>query len=465
MGNINTRTGETFYTIPNGVHVRGHWQDMTGDEAKLYGALYYLGCRYSKHELELSNADIEACAGLPPRAVKKAREGLCKRNLIKVRTITRDRLSRRVYLLCNSSTGEPIPSFYVQKKLRDIVLEEGFSGENDRFGAELGIGNPQRLSGRKSVFALPTELYLKYFEHRSTQQLSAASKTGWVSMRCPFHDDTHPSAGFHAETGNWNCRASDCSLHGNIVQFEQRFSTCEFSQAISNISAIVGVDLTTRARNKERYEKLVQSTQYDYRDKYGIVLYSVFRYPDKSGFPVFHRVNDRLKPGFPDYRRVIYNLPEVLSANTICVVEGEKDATTIESLGLRDSDGSLIAATTNVQGAGKWREQYSKVLRGKRVVILADRDQVGREHAEQVAKSLSPFASEVRVIHFIEQEVEDHGDATEFLESHSVADLITKMGSDWFQLPANGQNGDASPAVSNPAVVAMLDSYNKHHRL
>ena len=388
MGNINMQTGETFYTIPNGVHVRGHWRDMTGDEAKLYGALYYLGCRDSKNELELSNADIEDCAGLSPRAVKKAREGLCKRDLLKVKKVTRNRLTRRVYLLCNSTTGEPIPSFHVQKKLRAIALEEGFSGENDQFGAEPGVLNLFRMAGKRSVFALPTELYLKYYEHRSGQRLSAASKIGWVSMRCPFHSDTHPSAGFQKDSGNWSCRASHCNLHGNIVQFEQKFSNCDFSQAISNISAIVGVDLTRTAKNKERFEKLVQSTQYDYRDKSGDVLYSVLRYPDKNGFPVFHRVNDRLKPGFgPNKRRVLYNLPEVITANTVCVVEGEKDATTVESLGLRASDGSPIAATTNVQGAGKWRDQYSRVLRGKRVVILADCDEPGREHAEQVSKS------------------------------------------------------------------------------
>src|SRR5260370_29620343 len=79
-------------------------------------------------------------------------------------------------------------------------------------------------------------------------------------------------------------------------------------------------------------------------------------------------------------RRVLYCLPDLLRAKAILVCEGEKDCETARKMGL--------VATCNVGGAGKWREEYSDCLRGKRGVIIADADGPGRKHAEQLAASL-----------------------------------------------------------------------------
>lgn len=93
-------------------------------------------------------------------------------------------------------------------------------------------------------------------------------------------------------------------------------------------------------------------------------------------------------------RRVLYRLPEVLAAiqsgQTVFLVEGEKDVESLRSLGL--------IATTNPGGANKWRPEYSETLRGAQVVILPDKDKPGREHAEQVARSLHRIAASVKVV-------------------------------------------------------------------
>jgi 5S rRNA maturation endonuclease (ribonuclease M5) len=77
---------------------------------------------------------------------------------------------------------------------------------------------------------------------------------------------------------------------------------------------------------------------------------------------------------------VLYRLPDVLKASSVLVCEGEKDCETAREIGL--------LATCNVGGAGKWRDEYSESLRGKRVFLVADADEPGRRHAQQVAKSL-----------------------------------------------------------------------------
>lgn len=86
-----------------------------------------------------------------------------------------------------------------------------------------------------------------------------------------------------------------------------------------------------------------------------------------------------------DVRRVLYRLPSLLAADPgaiIFVVEGEKDADNLSKLGL--------VATTNLGGAGKgkWRKEYTSILRGRRVACLPDNDDVGRSHMRLVASAV-----------------------------------------------------------------------------
>ena len=48
-----------------------------------------------------------------------------------------------------------------------------------------------------------------------------------------------------------------------------------------------------------------------------------------------------------------------------------------------------LVATCNPGGASKWRPEFSEALRGRSVVILADNDAPGHEHAHGVAQSLA----------------------------------------------------------------------------
>jgi putative DNA primase/helicase len=74
----------------------------------------------------------------------------------------------------------------------------------------------------------------------------------------------------------------------------------------------------------------------------------------------------------------LYRLPDVLKAETVYIVEGEKDTDRLWSLG--------IPATTNPHGAKKWREEYNQPLAGKQMVILPDNDKPGEQHTLQVAR-------------------------------------------------------------------------------
>ena len=131
---------------------------------------------------------------------------------------------------------------------------------------------------------------------------------------------------------------------------------------------------------------------YDYRDEHNDLLFQVVRKPG-------HVFRPRQPDGHGDWiwniqgvRRVLYRLPEFIARDGIVFVcEGEKDADNVRALGL--------IATTNVGGAGKWREEYSVFLSDRDVVILPDNDEAGRNHAELVERLLSGHAKSVKVLH------------------------------------------------------------------
>ncbi len=101
---------------------------------------------------------------------------------------------------------------------------------------------------------------------------------------------------------------------------------------------------------------------------------------------------------------ILYQLPSLIEGiqkeQTIFICEGEKDADNLASLG--------FTATTCPMGAGKWRSTYTETLRGYcAAVVVADRDNPGRDHAEAVANELHSAGISVKVM-----EMPDRKDVT-----------------------------------------------------
>ena len=137
---------------------------------------------------------------------------------------------------------------------------------------------------------------------------------------------------------------------------------------------------------------------------------AVYPYVDESGqllFEVVRKTGKQFRQRKPDgaggfewklngVRRVPYRLTEIIAADParpVFVVEGEKDADNLRSRG--------ELATCNAGGAGKWHtvaDTARAVLSGRDVIVIADKDDPGRKHAQDVARSLSGYAQSVRVM-------------------------------------------------------------------
>ena len=104
---------------------------------------------------------------------------------------------------------------------------------------------------------------------------------------------------------------------------------------------------------------------YDYTDERGKLLFQVCRFDPKGFPPAQTRWGRRIAIwNLQGVRRVLYRLPEVIKAQSVCITEGEKDCDNLAKLG--------FVATTNPFGAKKWRDEYNEFLRGKDVVVFGD---------------------------------------------------------------------------------------------
>lgn len=157
---------------------------------------------------------------------------------------------------------------------------------------------------------------------------------------------------------------------------------------------------------------------YDYVDEQGKLLFQVCRTASKD---FRQRVPDTTaKSGWTwklgDTRRVLYRLPDVVAAvrdqREVWICEGEKDVATLTAHGL--------VATCNPGGAGKWRPEYTEVLRDAVVPIVADADEPGRAHARHIADALTEVGAEVRIL-----EAASGKDVTDHIRAgHNLVDLV-----------------------------------------
>src|SRR6516165_10800424 len=95
-----------------------------------------------------------------------------------------------------------------------------------------------------------------------------------------------------------------------------------------------------------------------------------------------------------------------------------------QNLGNRDA-GIFVAATTNFDGAGKWKDDYSAFFAGKKVTILPDNDEPGEKHALRVAASIYPHAIGVKIVRL--PGLQEKGDVSDYLKSHTDSDLLAEI--------------------------------------
>lgn len=205
--------------------------------------------------------------------------------------------------------------------------------------------------------------------------------------------------------------------------------------------------------------------EYNYTDAAGNLLYQAVRFDPKD----FRQRQPDGKGGWKwtlkDVQTVLYRLPDIIQAikatRTIFVVEGEKDADNLVRLG--------FVATCNPMGAGKWKDEYSHMLRGARVVILPDNDEPGRKHALDVARSLHAHWCIVRIVDL--PGLGPKEDVSDWIKKGGTADELKRLvlASPFYEPPPDtpGEHPslDGSQPKDRPGQIGILVSDVERERL
>ena len=276
-------------------------------------------------------------------------------------------------------------------------------------------------------------------------KLSGATEnaSGWSAL-CPAHEDKNASLSVaDGEDGRCllKCHAG-CDVEAIVGAI---------NLTMADLFAKNGREASAGEASEPSKPHRHVVARYDYTDEAGAMLFQVLRFEPK-GFaqrrPVaghegewawglsegwykrdergsWRRVKGKAEPDpatdvqLPEVRRVLFRLPELLAAKPtrgVIVVEGEKDALTAAGMG--------FLATTGAQGAGKWRPEYALTLKDRRVYVIADKDEPGRQHAKDVAASLLVFASEVRVGEMPDVAGRPVKDLTDWVEAGGTAEAL-----------------------------------------
>ena len=234
--------------------------------------------------------------------------------------------------------------------------------------------------------------------------VSAVKTTGrHQQVRCPAHDDQKASLSIDAGTQG-----------GVVVKCHAGCAT----RAVLDAGGLTLADLAPPNGNGKA-PQVIQAI-YDYRDESGAVLYQVVRYVPKD-------FRQRKPDGVGGYvwnlsgvRRVLYRLPDLIGPR-VWLVEGEKDADRLASLGL---------SSTTVAGGGssKWLPDYTAQLHARGVTelcVIPDNDATGLKLSREVSRGTTGSSLTVRTVTL--PGVPPKGDVSDWLDAGHTRDELEAL--------------------------------------
>jgi hypothetical protein len=168
--------------------------------------------------------------------------------------------------------------------------------------------------------------------------------------------------------------------------------------------------------------------------------------------------------GVDDVKSVLYRLPELNEAGfeeIVYLCNGEKAVERLRVANL------IATCSAEGEGKGKWKNEYSEQLRGRRVAILQDNDKIGRTHCLYVASMLADFCEWVKIVAL--PGIPEKGDVYDFLAAGKTVEDLTSFVErcQVFKRPAPKQAviiGTDEHRVASETVLALASDTDVYHR-
>ena len=223
-----------------------------------------------------------------------------------------------------------------------------------------------------------------------------------------------------AGSGAVLCNQCFAKRNGDFLAAVKWMCNCDFPTALRKVADYLGIKGPRRpgSENVENAKRKLVA-EYGYLDETGRLLFQVVRYAPKDFRQRRPESNGGWSWSVKGMRVVPYRLPELLAepARPVVIVEGEKDADNLAKIG--------VLATCNAGGAGKWTTEHAAFLRNRRVVVLCDNDESGRNHAQLVARSLDGIAECVGIVEL--PGLPEKGDASDWIAAGGTKDELRRL--------------------------------------
>lgn len=267
---------------------------------------------------------------------------------------------------------------------------------------------------------------------------------------CPFHNEKTPSFKIKEENGEAMYKCFGCGAAGDVINFIKNKENMTTLEAVKKAYSILGKQCDIKPNKLDKLKDYIEKDNF-YKLE-GYYIEDIYIYMLDQETPSFLKVKYRshidkskkdlrtykvidqgdyfktvTKATGGEYNHTIYNYPRVKNAiennYNIYFVEGEKDAETLNKLGL--------AATTIY--SKKWNDKYTEQLRGAKIVFIGDTGRAGSQFQKLVWDNLKDVVKSFKVVTLPGlKQLGDNKDVTDWLETGKTKnDLIKAIKDAW----------------------------------
>ena len=245
----------------------------------------------------------------------------------------------------------------------------------------------------------------------------AGAEVKGKTVRCPFCDDKHPSAGIYRPNGDgWRYKCHACGFNGSILDVIAKVDGMEVSEVFRRLRS------DSEAKKQPKVYPTVEAlksavpnveTVYEYTNpatgKPDLLVIRI-KTADGKTFRMARPQSGGFVMQAPDKPWPLYNRGRVWAADTIIVTEGESCVHALHRYG--------VIATTSPGGALKALHAGWGSLSGKNVILWPDNDEPGRAHMHQVEGILQQLqpAPRISILEPADLDLQGKEDAADFIE-------------------------------------------------
>lgn len=254
---------------------------------------------------------------------------------------------------------------------------------------------------------------------------SAGATIRGNAVKCPFHNDAHPSGSIYESDSVWRFKCMACGVGGDILDIR---ALAGGTTPGDEIKKLAGPKPRKHTPSQKYYASLDGvreflrgkigqiENEYIYTSADGEYFETIFRCltPGGKSFMPCHLTDGGYILKAPSKPWPLYNLTNVTQAETVVICEGEKCTDALTRYG--------FVATTSPGGSKNAKNADWSPLAGKKIILWPDCDAAGRSYAadvESILESLNPVPR-ISVLDPVQLDLAESEDVADFVSQLNV---------------------------------------------